>query len=100
MTEAQYIARVQETLDRCRAASVGTCEGCLECAAELGGDLNDEGCFSWSACGICGCTLGGDRYIWHWLDEDNELMHERDACTDCVFYMANGDLPEGLDPPE
>jgi hypothetical protein len=58
------------------------------------GEVCEEGSFSWSSCGICGSSLGGDRYPWHWIDENGEIVHESDACVDCVVFLANGDEPE------
>ena len=87
-----------------RAVGVGAShpdeETCLA-ACEEGFDAGvGSGCFaseagfSWSACGICGSSLGGDREVWHWVDDKNRIQHESDACTDCVIYLANGDEPE------
>ena len=90
------------------AVSTGACPGCEQCRDAFDSDLTMEAfdeawqrcevyvesSFSWSSCGICGSTLGGDREPWHWIDEDNEIQHEDDACIDCVYYMANG---EGLE---
>lgn len=65
------------------------------------GKLDESGgSFSWRPCGICGTTLGGDRCVWHWIYGGDEygkggtIEHESDACTDCVYYLANGDEPE------
>ena len=84
-----YTDRADRGLMGLIAPSSGLCPGCEECE-----DASDEGSFSWSGCGICNSTLGGDRYVWHYLDEDGEVQHERDACFDCVMYMSNGDDPE------
>jgi hypothetical protein len=54
----------------------------------------DEGSFSWRGCDICGSRLGGTVECWHWIDDNNEIQHESNACTDCVMYLANGDLPD------
>lgn len=62
--------------------------------AHSDGEIDDEGSFSWSGCGICGSTLGGTLYDWHWVDSDDEIRHESDGCPDCLFYLSNGDLPE------
>lgn len=58
------------------------------------GGVCDEGSFSWSGCGICGSNLGGTVYDWHAVNDDDELLHFNDACTDCVLYLANGDEPD------
>lgn len=69
----------------------GTCPDC-EGHDE---DAGDEGHFSWHPCGICHSRFGGTRYVWHWVDNEGNIRHENDACTDCVVYLANGDEPEG-----
>jgi hypothetical protein len=71
--------------------------GCRE-AFEAGwsaGCFDSEPSFSWSPCGICDSHRGGDREVWHGRDDlTGTLYHFDDACTDCVIYLANGDLPE------
>lgn len=60
----------------------------------------DEGSFSRSRCDSCGSTYGGDRYTAHGLipNEDGTLKDSQiihlDICADCLFYHANGDVPE------
>lgn len=56
----------------------------------------DEGGFSWHNCDCCGNPLGGDRFAAHGIDENEELLHY-DVCCDCLFYLANGDLPSDED---
>lgn len=56
-----------------------------------GGHLISEPSFSWTECDVCGCTLGGDRESWHYVDKQGEVQHAEGACTDCVVYLANGD---------
>lgn len=59
------------------------------------GAVYSEPSFSWSSCGICNSHLGGDREVWHALDDlTGTLYHFDDACVDCVVYLANGDEPE------
>ena len=84
-----YTDSVESTLKQCAAASVGTCDSCEQCSESEG---HNE--FSASSCGICGTYMAGERHVWHWLCDKNELQHENDACTDCVMFMANGDEPE------
>jgi len=110
-----YCDRVEANLNGCEAVSTGGCPGCPDCmeqdgyedaeaheadwgSCDLGGD---EGGFSWHSCGICGCPLGGDRHRWHFIIPDENgscvgqpIYHENDACTDCVLFLANGDVPE------
>lgn len=92
---SDYTDRVEANLEGCKFASVGgteECQGCKDAGyTEYSGD---EGSFSWSGCGICGSSLGGTRYIWHWVDEDGEMIHGDDACQDCLLYLANGEEPE------
>ena len=105
---SKYSASVEAHLDGCRAVSIGNCPTCPVCMdidgftdetehedAWSSEDLpSSEPSFSWSRCGVCGSRLGGDRYPWHWLDENNEIQHEDDACIDCVFYITYGDEPD------
>ena len=110
---SDYTDAVAAGLDGMRGVSTGCCPGCESCMESDGHtdpdehamawrDCNviDEPHFSWSPCGICGCTLGGDRERWHWIDGGDEhgkggtIIHESDACTDCVQYLANGTEPE------
>lgn len=57
-------------------------------------ECEDPGGFSSGGCGVCGSPLGGDRFTWHALGDGGRLLHFDDACTDCVLYLANGDVPE------
>lgn len=52
--------------------------------------------FSWSSCDTCGSPLGGDREVGHGVNADDVLVHLA-VCTDCVIYLANGDLPKEED---
>jgi hypothetical protein len=93
-----YADAVERGLDGMDAVSFGPIFGsghCAECDdAEFSEEIGDEGSFSWSPCGICGSPLGGTRFVWHWLDEDRQIMHETDGCTDCLLFLSNGDEPE------
>lgn len=108
-----YTDAVAACLRDRRGVSAGECPGCEACAerhdmtldehraAWRDGKLDGGGeSFSWSPCGVCGTKLGGDRCTWHWISggiehgKGDEIVHEDDACTDCVFYLANGDEPE------
>lgn len=53
----------------------------------------DEGGFSHRSCECCGNPLGGNRYAAHAIADDGSILHY-DICSDCLFYLANGDLPE------
>lgn len=91
-----------------KGVSTGTCPGCPTCMDADGcadeaahrAMLDTEQCpsseghFSWSPCGICGTKLPGDRSAWHWVDPKDGVVHEDDACTDCVMFLANGTEPE------
>lgn len=90
-----YTEAVERNIWDLKFVSTGGTEECPECIeAGYTERHGDEGSFYWTPCGICGSPLGGDRYIWHWIDEDGAMMHEDSACTDCVLYLANGDEPE------
>jgi hypothetical protein len=99
---------IQANIGKLKAVSTGVCPGCETCRVNhdpkltmeefdkewSAGRTIDEDSFSWRPCGICGTTLGGDRHVWHYLDEDNDICHEGNACTDCVMFLANGDEPD------
>lgn len=105
---SEYTDAVERGLEGLNYPSTGACPGCEDCwgthapdATEQEfeemwqrGEICDEASFSHSPCGICGTRLGGDRHVWHWVDDDGRICHEDDACTDCVMYLANGDEPE------
>jgi hypothetical protein len=99
-----YVKAVELSTNGVEGVSSGTCPGCEQCAeiydmslSELeiawqSGKVCDEGSFSHSGCGICGSPLGGNRYAWHFVYR-NEIHHEEDMCEDCLYYLANGDVP-------
>lgn len=65
-------------------------------------ELADEPHFSWRKCRSCGSSFGGDRHPAHYmldgwrdLPREERVIHHVDVCTDCLFYHANGDEPEG-----
>lgn len=105
---SEYTDAVEAGLKGVDAASTGLCPGCEECRDQFASDMSmeefdeawqagevfDEGGFSACGCGICNSNMHGTRHVWHWLDKDNNIIHENDACTDCVLFMANGDEPE------
>lgn len=111
-----YEDRVASGLKGLEAVSTGICSGCDKCMGIYGyettdkvrfeedwasGWLPEDGSFSHGACGICGSSLGGNRYMWHWIRPNDTgsvvgqpIEHESDACVDCVQYLANGTLPD------
>lgn len=109
---SDFLIRVEHYTDGLKHLSTGSCPGCSECldTPETGewGDgspeweewasLADEPSFSWSHCDTCGSTLGGDRHPAHAFtdDEQQDLVH-LDVCQDCLFYFANGDIPENYE---
>ena len=85
----------------------GLCPDCQECADDCGfdsieeynkalesGRIGGESNFSWSACDLCGSALGGDREVYHYVDEDGNLVHGDSACTECVMELAGHYLEE------
>lgn len=50
--------------------------------------------FSWSPCDLCNTTLGGNRHDATGVSVAYEEVLELHVCTDCLIYMANGELPE------
>jgi hypothetical protein len=73
-----------------------TCD-CPDCA-DYDPEAGDEGSFSWSDCDTCNQSLGGDRHAAHGLintkprTKRTTLIH-LSVCTDCLLFIANGDLP-------
>ena len=61
------------------------------------GLLPDEGSFSWAQCDTCGSTLGGERYTGHCFAPQSMDVIHLDVCVDCLFFIANGDVPEDDD---
>lgn len=60
------------------------------------GRVNEPESFSWSSCDVCGNPLGGDRHPAHGFiggKKDSDLCHF-DICQECLFYWANGDIPD------
>ena len=91
----KYQEKVARALEGMEAVSVGLCPGCPECE-DFDPDAGDEGHFSALPCGICGSYLAGDRFVWHWVDDRGNIIHENDCCVDCLQYLANGTVPEGV----
>ena len=52
--------------------------------------------FSWQECDLCGCPLGGRRHPATILPEDSTSTNYTpiEVCTDCVFYLEYGDVPD------
>jgi hypothetical protein len=104
---SEYTKAVENGLKGINFPSTGICPGCSDCASDFdfknikaldtayeSGELCNEAHFSWRECGICGSQLGGDREVWHWVDDNNVIVHEPGACVDCIMYLANGDEPD------
>jgi len=102
----KYIEAVERHLSDLEFTSPGLCPGCTECMSAFGyeseesfeedissGKIFDEGSFSWHSCQSCGSSVGGERFAAHGVNENGEIIHF-DVCQDCLFYLANGDLPE------
>lgn len=98
-----FLESVEQNLKGVEHFSVGLCPGCATCRDDYGFDTQEafdhaigaicnEGSFSWSSCDSCGSSLGGDRYDAHGF-VDNQLNHFS-VCSDCLFYYANGDVPD------
>lgn len=106
MSASLYLRAFEDRTEGMHALSAGVCDACPECMDRFGikspaefvdGVRNwtvyDEGGFSWHDCDLCGSTLGGDRYVYHWV-ASGRLEHGDDACSDCVMMLANGEEPE------
>lgn len=98
MTE--FEKAVEQQLEGVEAVSTGLCSGCQTCLDDWNcsaediesGAAFDEGMFSGVDCEGCGSSLAGDRHAAHGLVDD-DLVHLV-VCTDCLLYLANGDIPE------
>jgi hypothetical protein len=95
--DGAIVGATEDSCSECNGkGSSCECSSCEDFDAEVG----DEGSFSWSSCDACGSSLGGTRHAAHGLispkkyAKRTEVIH-LDVCTDCLFYTANGDLPEG-----
>lgn len=103
-----YLAQFETHAGELQALSVGTYpdSNCDKGACEFHSEeAGDEGSFSWSNCDTCWSRLGGNRYAAHALipldkpkDPSRPLMGAEvlhlEVCTDCLIFIANGDLPE------
>ncbi len=105
--QERYAEAVEQGLEGLEFVSFGPCPGCPECMDDYGYDSieefnadleNGQVCegdhFSPGACDICGDPMGGQRWVYHWVDKGGAVMHESDGCDNCMFYVCNGDLPE------
>lgn len=105
LTKAQqeYVDTIieAENATKYRRISPGAASCCGQCRSDFGLEendpawksLSDEGGFSWYACEVCRSHLGGNRYAAHGFDANDEVIHYS-ICGDCLFYLANGDVPE------
>ena len=104
-TQKRFVRRVEHYLEGISHVSFGgmlpdcdVCDyddgWCPDCDSEVC-YCADEGSFSRYGCEICGSPLGGDRHIAHGFTDDDELVH-LSGCTDCLYFLTYGDLPEGL----
>jgi hypothetical protein len=107
-TNEEFIADYEQQTEGLKHVNVGLASCCEECCRSWGmeeeamraglenDEICDEGGFSWSSCDTCGSVLGGMRYAGHaWIaveGKPDELIH-LEVCTDCLCYIANGDLP-------
>jgi hypothetical protein len=90
------------------ALSSGLCSACSDCQDNYGVDelelkdmmdqgLSDEGGISRQGCDCCGNGLQQNLYAGHcWitLDDGKEVLTHLELCSDCMMFIANGDLPE------
>lgn len=89
---SRYTDSVHRELRGIRRVSPSIADGCDKCP-DVEPEAGDEGFFSSVSCDACGSTFGGQRYAAHGFTDEDELIH-LDICTDCLFYLANGDTPE------
>ena len=84
----------------CGSANWHNCEGCDNCDCEP--ENYGEGSFSSAPCDCCNSYLGGDRYdVIGWFkgaragEYSDDFKWSGSICSDCLCYLANGDLPNG-----
>jgi predicted metal-binding protein len=104
MTAETFVANVTRYLDGLEPVFAGAACGCEACGlGDLAHPDDDQSRFeaaetlgmSWYRCEVCGGDPG-ERHAAHgWLktDEGEELVHLT-VCTDCLVFVANGDLPD------
>ena len=103
MNAAEFTTRVDRYWDGLYVFA-GPAFGCHECNLEdtMSDDADaqeryDSACdshFSWRKCPSCG-GLASDRHAVHYQDIAGEgFSGHEDVCTDCLMYLANGDVPE------
>jgi len=101
-----YQARFEAGTNGLEFISTGINSKCTECQCIYGyenehefeiavenQDVLDEGSFSNSYCDICGSMLGGDKFIAHGINKDEELVH-LEICVDCMYYNEYGQLDD------
>ncbi len=55
--------------------------------------------FTWEPCELCRSALGGDRHPAAFIKAaTKEEPIELEVCTDCLMFIANGDLPHDENP--
>lgn len=88
----------EEQCDDCHGT--GKHNDCPHCPDDYNPDVGDEGSFSRAQCDTCGETLAGDRHAAHGLVSAKPrgrrtILAHFEVCTDCLLFLANGDIPEG-----
>ncbi len=110
---SEFTDAIAHRMDGREAISTGICSGCGLCLNTYGydtqealdedyglGNLTDEPHFSKSPCDCCGSSMSGDRHDAHFTIPDSkgsvigQPLHHMEICTDCLLYLANGDVPE------
>lgn len=96
---SDYTERVAAGTSGLEFVSVGYADGCRDCKYHGYTEELAEPYFSFRECDFCGSRLGGDRHPAHGIttekadDGSGRLCHCA-VCTDCLFYIANGEEPE------
>ncbi len=85
---AQYEANVASFLQQNKVKP--GCHGPLNQEPDPG----FEPFFSWQPCECCRSPLGGNRETYSFATEPDFSTFEADICTDCVYYLAYGQLDD------
>ena len=85
-----WIERIEHQLEGVEFFSVGGSSSCEEC--EHGGGVFHTISFSRSSCDSCRSGMAGERHPAHGIIDGD--THHFDVCAECLFFHANGDLPD------
>jgi DnaJ-class molecular chaperone len=89
-TLQEWLEDIEHQLEGVEAFSVGGSDRCEDC-----NEHGEEEEFTNRDCESCGTGLAGGRHAAHGII-DGTVYHFM-VCPDCLFFHANGDIPERLE---